>query len=629
MTNRADNIGNTGYIFDADNNLTAVTNVGQVSGVAWAYDAYDRPVSSTDVNGNQIQYRYDPNGNLTNLVYPGNLTVNYYYDNLNRLTNVTDWAGRHTTNTFDLGSELTTVSRPNGTVRAVAYDAAGQTTNIVEHYATGAMAIEYIAQHWNNAAQMDWTFVAPVPHAYSPPSRTMTYDNDNRLESINGTSVTMDNDGNMTYGPGTNGAFVTSTFDVRNRLTSAGGISYGYDPANNRTALTNGSTVEAFVIDPATSQVLMRIKPGVTNYYIYGNGLLYEVDVTATTNTTLYYHYDSRGCTVALTDANGNITDRMEYSAYGMLTYRLGTNDTPFLYNGRYGVQTDLNGLLYMRNRYYNPYICRFLNADPSGFAGGLNMYAFADGNPISEMDPFGLGAVGDDNLRGGTWLAQVAEGLGFDVSLGGDQVTPPTITVEQVARGILGLATGGLYEPALGLVAGQDIDGNPVDRGGAAEQLMQVATVDANIFLALATEGFSAEAEGATGGFVGAGSAETIVTPQGPAIQAVSTEAQTALADVQGGATVYRQGWTGFQRTSDAQFWAFQNPATTPNYAGQLGMPAASTQGEYFWMMGGRVPSGTSVITRPAPGIGANAGGSMEAVVNPGGVRVDWFHMP
>jgi hypothetical protein len=45
-----------------------------------------------------------------------------------------------------------------------------------------------------------------------------------------------------------------------------------------------------------------------------------------------------------------------------------------------------------MRARYYNPYICRFVNADPSGFAGGLNMYAFADGNPISEMDPFGLG---------------------------------------------------------------------------------------------------------------------------------------------------------------------------------------------------------------------------------------------
>ena len=112
---------------------------------------------------------------------------------------------------------------------------------------------------------------------------------------------------------------------------------------------------------------------------------------------TLTYHYDYRGSTVALTDGNGNVTDRMEYSLYATMTYRAGTNDSPFLFNGRYGVQTDPNGLLYMRARYYNPYLCRFLNADPSGFAGGLNFYTYANGNPVSYLDPFGLGAVGEN----------------------------------------------------------------------------------------------------------------------------------------------------------------------------------------------------------------------------------------
>jgi hypothetical protein len=51
---------------------------------------------------------------------------------------------------------------------------------------------------------------------------------------------------------------------------------------------------------------------------------------------------------------------------------------------------------MFMRARYYNPYICRFISQDPSGFAGGLNMFQFADGNPISEMDPFGLGYWSD-----------------------------------------------------------------------------------------------------------------------------------------------------------------------------------------------------------------------------------------
>ena len=44
-----------------------------------------------------------------------------------------------------------------------------------------------------------------------------------------------------------------------------------------------------------------------------------------------------------------------------------------------------------MRARYYSPYLCRFLNADPIGFSGGSNWFAYADGNPISLNDPFGL----------------------------------------------------------------------------------------------------------------------------------------------------------------------------------------------------------------------------------------------
>jgi len=78
------------------------------------------------------------------------------------------------------------------------------------------------------------------------------------------------------------------------------------------------------------------------------------------------------------------------------------------LFNGRYGVQTDPNGLLYMRARYYNPYICRFINPDPVGFAGGLNWYAYADGNPVNYLDPFGL-CTGDEGFW--SWLGGIGMG--------------------------------------------------------------------------------------------------------------------------------------------------------------------------------------------------------------------------
>jgi RHS repeat-associated protein len=48
-----------------------------------------------------------------------------------------------------------------------------------------------------------------------------------------------------------------------------------------------------------------------------------------------------------------------------------------------------------MRARYYSPYLMRFLNADPIGFSGGSNWFAYAGGDPISKMDPFGLREYG------------------------------------------------------------------------------------------------------------------------------------------------------------------------------------------------------------------------------------------
>jgi RHS repeat-associated protein len=183
-------------------------------------------------------------------------------------------------------------------------------------------------------------------------------------------------------------------------------VTNAYDAAGNRVGIAYGTNLVAYVVNPNAklSQVLMRVKNGVTNYYIYGAGLLYQVTEFATVTNTLTYHYDCRGSTVAITDGTGtNVTDQIEYSAYATTTYRSGTNDTPFLFNGRYGVMTDPNGLLYMKARYYNPFVCRFINPDPSGFSGGLNFYAFADGNPISLIDPFGLwtwGQVGSFGLH-------------------------------------------------------------------------------------------------------------------------------------------------------------------------------------------------------------------------------------
>jgi RHS repeat-associated protein len=53
--------------------------------------------------------------------------------------------------------------------------------------------------------------------------------------------------------------------------------------------------------------------------------------------------------------------------------------------------QVDGSGLLYRRNRYYDPLSGQFTQPDPIGLAGGLNLYAYAGGDPVNGRDPLGL----------------------------------------------------------------------------------------------------------------------------------------------------------------------------------------------------------------------------------------------
>ena len=403
QTSSTDPLGTISYFYDANNNRTNVSANGLTN--SWAYDAYNRVSSYKDAYGDVIQYKYDTGGNLTNLIYPGGKTVVYSYDSDNHLIQVKDWSGRLTSFGYDLDGRMTNITRPNGTYRTISYDAAGETTNVLEQNTLG-FPIALFLYNWNSASEMQWEFAAPLPPSNTVPTRTMTYDADNRLSTVDGNNVTLDNDGNLISGPLTNDTFASYSYDARNRLSNVTGVTNIYDPLGNRIGQLYETNSVSYVINPNANipQVLMRIKNGVTNYYIYGAGLIYQITETATQTNTLTYHYDYRGSTVALTDDNGNVTDRLGYSLYATTIFHIGSSDTPFLFNGRYSVMTDPNGLLYMNARYYNPFLCRFLNPDPTGFSGGLNFYAYANGNPVSYLDPFGLGAWYDD---WGAWVSQ------------------------------------------------------------------------------------------------------------------------------------------------------------------------------------------------------------------------------
>jgi RHS repeat-associated protein len=51
-------------------------------------------------------------------------------------------------------------------------------------------------------------------------------------------------------------------------------------------------------------------------------------------------------------------------------------------------------GLYYLRARYYDPQLGRFLSEDPAGVAGGLDLYTYAGDDPVNHTDPLGLGPL-------------------------------------------------------------------------------------------------------------------------------------------------------------------------------------------------------------------------------------------
>ena len=460
LDSKSDLVGTCTYTYDKNNNLKTCTENSKT--ITRTYDHANRLQTYTDENGNTITYYYDKNGNVTNLIYPGTFGVTNFYDNLNRLSSVVDWANRKTTFTYDIASRLTSITRPNGAVRNLTYDNAGQLTDIEEKAPDGAILYRYLAPSYDGAGRQTSEFIYPSPTTFSPASVTATHNNDNQIATFQGNNAGYDDDGDMTSGPLNTSTAVTYIYDARNRLISVGGVTYTYDSEGNRLSITQSGQATTFVNDPS-GQTLIRIRPnGTMTYYVYGAGLLYDVEMTSLgvetgSHTTHTYHFDIRGSTVALTDNSSHIIERMSYGPYGALASSAPTTDTPFLFNGRFGVMTDPNSLLYMRARYYNPYICRFINADPSGFSGGMNFYAYADGNPVKLVDPFGLGAY---EPNGSSWFNDVATGLGFDTS------REATAQREQAAAGFANFVTFGLAEDFSAAVFSRDL-GNTRDVQG------------------------------------------------------------------------------------------------------------------------------------------------------------------
>ena len=103
------------------------------------------------------------------------------------------------------------------------------------------------------------------------------------------------------------------------------------------------------------------------------------------------YHCDHLGTPLALIDPLGKIDWHIELDPWGNCIREYNPNHLhqPIRMQGQH--LDEESGLFYNRHRYYDPALGRYISRDPIGLNGDLNSFQYAEGNPLSSVDPLGL----------------------------------------------------------------------------------------------------------------------------------------------------------------------------------------------------------------------------------------------
>lgn len=422
LVKKTDRMGqSTTYAYNSRNFLDAVYDAMET--ISYTQDAAGRRTSMSDQTGTKsyhyevgsgwltkviypdqrtITYEYDPQGNRTKMTDPFGVTTQYGYDAQNRLERVGTTSGqwdavyRYRKNSQPLG-----VSRLNGLTTTWGYDTL---KTVLTHGLP--------AQGNVHAYQYQYDLKGNISNRVEDgQTQTYGYDKLSRIQNASeyAESYTYDSRGNrLTLFSGKPLSIKEQSYqyDQKNRLTQVTGdtgstVTYRYNGDGLLTERTEGGQTTRYYYDDVNIIAEGMVSGGSVAHkasYLRGNQLEARIDASGSKS---YYVLNGHGDVVGLVDGAGQILNSYTYDMWGAPVTTNESIPQPFRYSGE--LWDSSTGLQYLRARWYDPSMGRFINEDT--YEGditnplSLNLYTYVSNNPLRYTDPSGHWQEGDAGL--------------------------------------------------------------------------------------------------------------------------------------------------------------------------------------------------------------------------------------
>ncbi|WP_161554281.1 RHS repeat-associated core domain-containing protein [Stenotrophobium rhamnosiphilum] len=481
LTGISDPSGQSTYAYAARGTLFAESNVVASHNYAtfYAYDSADNLTQMAYSTGDLLTYTRNAIGQVTqvNATLSGHaqtLASNIQYMPFGPWKQMTMGSGVTTSRSYDQDYRLSSLTAAGVLGRSYGYDARNNATSISDAIAPSkSQTLTYdelnrLTTATGTYGNLSYTYVDstgdrktggltsnPATYTYATTSHRL-----NTVSAPNAHAYTYDATGNVVADGAT-----TYTFSNANRLLTVSGSAspfYFYDAFGQRTVKVTASATTVYLRDKDRNITVENNLSGVAGAeYFYLNGeplaLYYPSTTAAATAGTYFYANDHLATPQALTNASGAVSWSADYQPFGAVVVTTASITNNLRFPGQYlDAETGFhqNGF-----RDYEPSLGRYLESDPIGLQGGINTYAYVEGNPISFDDPYGLWAFGDALPQG---VVDYSAGFGDGISLGATELIRSAAgidgSVDHCSGAYLGGVLSGLALTGKGYVVGAEL---------------------------------------------------------------------------------------------------------------------------------------------------------------------------